>query len=256
MNRTETVETDGVAPNTVSLRLDNVHFSYRTAGISVPAVRGVTLEVAPGEMLAVQGPSGSGKSTLLAIAGGLLGPDSGQVLLGGEDLYQLSERQRCVLRRGKIGYIFQEYNLLRTLTALENITLPLELGGTHRRGASRRGREILERVGLLEQADRYPGQLSGGQQQRVAIARAWAMRPLVLLADEPTGALDQANAELVLDMFAELTDSGISALVITHDPSVACRADRRVRFVDGVVTEELTTEAFLPLEHSSTAREQ
>lgn len=199
--------TDGRAVQE-SLELTGVSYAYRTAGAAVAAVREVSLQVRKGEIVAIQGPSGSGKSTVLAIAGGLLAPDGGQVLLDGADLYQLSEQQRCVLRRRRIGFIFQEYNLMRTLTALENVTLSLELDGVHRRAARASAQEALHRVGLQELTDRYPGQLSGGQQQRVAVARAWAIKPTVLLADEPTGALDQENAAMVLDLFAALCNSG------------------------------------------------
>ncbi len=192
----------------------------------------VDLAIAPGEFVAVLGPSGSGKSTLLGLAAGLDRPTSGEVLIDGEPIQDLSEDALARLRRRKIGFVFQSFQLLSNMTALENVLLPLELGGQER--PLERARNLLERVGLGERGHHYPAQLSGGEQQRVALARAFAPRPEILFADEPTGNLDGATGARILDVLDELR-AGVSAtlVLVTHDPSIAERADRRIFLRDG-----------------------
>ena len=195
----------------------------------------VDLSIAAGEMVAILGPSGSGKSTLLALMAGLDRPTEGEVLLDGEALSGLSEDRLALLRRHKIGFVFQSFQLLGHLTALDNVALPLELLGAP--SPRRRAEELLARVGLAERGHHYPVQLSGGEQQRVALARAFAARPPVLLADEPTGNLDRATGERVLAVLRELHDEGgTTSVLVTHDVEVAALADRRVYLRDGRVT--------------------
>ncbi len=190
------------------------------------------LIVAPGEFLAVLGPSGSGKSTLLGLAAGLDRPTSGTVLLDGAPIHHLSEDELARLRRGRIGFVFQSFQLLGNLTAVENVLLPLELAGRNR--AADRARALLAEVGLGERGHHYPSQLSGGEQQRVALARAFAVEPSLLLADEPTGNLDGATGAVVLDLLTRLRrDLGTTLVLVTHDPEVASLADRRIHLRDG-----------------------
>jgi putative ABC transport system ATP-binding protein len=204
---------------------------------------GVDLAVAPGESVAVLGPSGSGKSTLLALAAGLDRPTAGEVLLDGEPIHGLSEDRLALLRRRKIGFVFQSFQLLGNLTARENVLLPLEIAGA--RDAGRRADELLAEVGLAERGHHYPSQLSGGEQQRVALARAFASRPPLLLADEPTGNLDSATGRRVLEVLATLrAREGTTLVLVTHDPAVASFADRLVHLADGrIVREERRREA-------------
>ncbi len=194
----------------------------------------VDLDIAAGEFVAVLGPSGSGKSTLLGLAAGLDRPTSGQVLIDGVEIQDLPEDHLARLRRHKIGFVFQSFQLLSNLTALENVLLPLELAGTPR--PVDEARAFLDRVGLAERGHHYPAQLSGGEQQRVALARAFAPRPRILFADEPTGNLDGATGTRILDVLDELRSSVSATLVlVTHDPSIAERSDRRVYLRDGRV---------------------
>ena len=194
----------------------------------------VDLTIATGEFVAVLGPSGSGKSTLLGLAAGLDRPTSGAVLIDGEPIQDLSEDALARLRRRKIGFVFQSFQLLSNMTALENVLLPLELAGQER--ALERARRLLDRVGLGERGHHYPAQLSGGEQQRVALARAFAPRPEILFADEPTGNLDGATGARILDVLDELrADVAATLVLVTHDPSIAERADRRIFLRDGRV---------------------
>ena len=194
----------------------------------------VDLGIAAGEFVAILGPSGSGKSTLLGLAAGLDRPTSGEVLIDGAEIQDLSEDALARLRRHKIGFVFQSFQLLSNMTALENILLPLELAGIAQ--PIDRARAFLDRVGLAERGHHYPAQLSGGEQQRVALARAFAPQPQILFADEPTGNLDGATGARILDVLGELR-SGVHAtlVLVTHDPSIAERADRRVYLRDGRV---------------------
>jgi putative ABC transport system ATP-binding protein len=197
----------------------------------------VDLRVAAGESLAVIGPSGSGKSTLLALMAGLDRPTEGEVLLDGQPIQDLSEDALALLRRRKIGFVFQTFQLLGNLTARENILLPLELAGVP--GAARRAAELLSRVGLSERGHHYPSQLSGGEQQRVALARAFAAEPSLLLADEPTGNLDGATGERVLALLVDLRRRlGTTLILVTHSPRVAELADRLVHLRDGRIERE------------------
>jgi putative ABC transport system ATP-binding protein len=192
----------------------------------------VDLAIAPGEFVAVLGPSGSGKSTLLGLAAGLDRPTSGEVLIDGAPIQDLSEDALARLRRRKVGFVFQSFQLLSNMTALENVLLPLELAGSD--NPRDRARHLLDRVGLAERGHHYPAQLSGGEQQRVALARAFAPRPAILFADEPTGNLDGATGARILDVLDELrADVAATLVLVTHDPSIAERADRRIFLRDG-----------------------
>ncbi|MFF5232809.1 ABC transporter ATP-binding protein [Dactylosporangium sp. NPDC000521] len=209
--------------------------SYKSGSSHVRALGGVSLRVTAGELVAVMGPSGCGKSTLLAIAGGLLPPDRGEVRVTGAPLSELRGGALHSLRRKAIGYVFQDYNLMRTLTAAENVALPDELSGVRRSEAKRRALAALDAVGMARESDRFPDQLSGGQQQRVALARAITGDRSLILADEPTGALDSATAKSVLDVLRRLVDRGAGCVMVTHDAAVAARADRVVTMRDGTI---------------------
>ncbi|WP_432181817.1 ABC transporter ATP-binding protein [Streptomyces sp. NBC_00063] len=221
---------------TPAVRLTAVRREYR----GVTALDGVDLDFIAGTFTAVMGPSGSGKSTLLQCAAGLDRPTSGTVTVAGTDLTGLGERALTLLRRDRIGFVFQSFNLLPSLTAAQNVALPLRLAG--RRPARAEVREALGRVGLSERAGHRPSQLSGGQQQRVALARALITRPAVLFGDEPTGALDTTTGRHILTLLRELVDrEGQTTVMVTHDPVAAARADRVVFLVDGKVVDELLT---------------
>jgi putative ABC transport system ATP-binding protein len=209
--------------------------SIHTGTHRVEILKGIDLEIPRGQFAAVMGPSGSGKSTLLGLLAGLDSPTTGQVLLDGEDITQLSEDRMAVLRGQKVGFVFQSYHLIPTLTAEENVLLPMELAG--RDGGGRiRARELLERVGLKDRFDHYPVQLSGGEQQRVALARAFALRPPILLADEPTGNLDSATGAVVLELILTLhREENTTMVMVTHEQSLADCADRRIILRDGLV---------------------
>jgi putative ABC transport system ATP-binding protein len=224
------------------LELTNVSKSFGEGAAAVHALARVTLSVQPGTMVAVMGPSGAGKSTLLTIAGGLEEPDEGEVLVGGTPLSRMSRDARARLRRRTIGYVFQDYNLLPGLTAAENVSLPLELDGVPGRKARVAGMTALDRLGLADRARHYPDQLSGGERQRVAIARAVVGDRRLLLADEPSGALDSANGEAVMDLVRAACDRGVAAIVVTHDAHLAARASRIVSIRDGhLVSREAVT---------------
>ncbi|SNR77345.1 ABC transporter ATP-binding protein [Actinomadura mexicana] len=203
----------------------------------VHALREVTLDVQAGEFVAVMGPSGSGKSTLLALAGGLDRPTAGQVLVDGADLGGLGRAGRAALRRRGVGYVFQDLNLIPSLTACENVMLPRELDGARARTARREAREALAEVGVAELADRFPDEMSGGQQQRVAIARALVGERRLVLADEPTGALDSHTGEDVLRVLRARCDAGASCLMVTHESRHAAWADRIVFLRDGRIVD-------------------
>ncbi|MGA9595013.1 MAG: ABC transporter ATP-binding protein [Acidimicrobiia bacterium] len=223
---------------TPALGMKVVTRQFGTGHTAVTALADVTLSLAAGEMVAVMGPSGSGKTTLLSLAGGLDRPTDGVVEVEGTDLASLSYSELARLRRIRIGYVFQQYNLIEGLTAAENVSLPLELDGTHRRAARRAALDALEAVELRDLADRFPEELSGGEQQRVAIARATVGDRVVLLADEPTGALDSMTGETVLAMMRRHCDAGGSAILVTHDARFAAWADRIVFLRDGRMVDE------------------
>ncbi|MFE7621112.1 ABC transporter ATP-binding protein [Streptomyces sp. NPDC057496] len=210
----------------------------------VHALRGIDLRVHAGEFVAVMGPSGSGKSTLLTIAGGLDTATGGQVIIEGQDIAGLGRKGVAALRRRSVGYVFQDYNLIPALTAAENIALPRELDGVSVRKARKEARAALEEMGLLEIADRFPDEMSGGQQQRVAIARALVGDRRLVLADEPTGALDSETGETVLALLRNRCDQGAAGVMVTHEPRYAAWADRVVFLRDGsIVDQSLTADA-------------
>ena len=213
------------------LETRNLTKVYRADGVATPALRGVNLAVAAGEFVSVMGPSGCGKSTLLYLAGLLATPTEGTVILAGTDAGRLSDGGRTHLRRAHIGFVFQRFNLLPTLSAEDNVALALRLRGT---AVADRPREMLRAVGLEEKRRRRPNQLSVGEQQRVAIARALVTQPAVLLADEPTGNLDSTSSEQVMDLVSRLhAESGQTVVLISHNEQVAARADRLIRMRDG-----------------------
>jgi putative ABC transport system ATP-binding protein len=211
--------------------------SINTGTHRVDILRGIDLVIPRGQFAAIMGPSGSGKSTLLGLLAGLDSPTTGQILLDGEDITSLSEDQMALVRGRKIGFVFQSYHLLPALTAEENVLLPMELAGVPAERA--RARDLLERVGLKGRFDHYPVQLSGGEQQRVALARAFALRPPILLADEPTGNLDSATGEVVLNLLLQLNrEEGTTLVLVTHERSLAEIADRRIVLRDGLIVGE------------------
>lgn len=204
---------------------------------AVTALAGVSLGIAPGELVAVMGPSGSGKSTLLNVAGGLDMPTCGRVVVDGEDLTTLRPNDIARLRRRKMGFVFQDYNLIPSLTASENVSLPLELDGERAGSARRHARAALDLLGLMDLSDRYPDAMSGGQQQRVAIARALVGGRRFILADEPTGALDSQTGEEVLRVLRERCNAGAAGLLVTHEARHAAWADRVIFLRDGVIVD-------------------
>jgi len=218
--------------------------SFGEGEAAVEALRGVDLGVVAGEMLAIMGRSGSGKSTLLTLLGGVDVPTSGQVLLEGTDLATLSDDDRTLVRRRRIGFVFQAFNLLPILSAEENVALPLELDGVPTSVARERAVRMLELVGLAGRRTHHPGKMSGGEQQRVAIARALVIEPAILLADEPTGNLDSANGKRITQVLRELVDQhGQTIVMVTHDEAVADQADREIHLLDGQVDREETNRA-------------
>lgn len=220
------------------LRLIGVTQQYGLGPTAVSALSGVDLDVFPGELVAIMGASGSGKSTLLSIAGGLATPTTGEVVVEGAYLSTQSTKQLAALRRRSLGFVFQDFNLIPTLTALENVILPLELDGFRARAARRAGRDALDSVGLADKLNSYPDDLSGGQRQRVAIARAVVGGRRLILADEPTGALDSVTGEMVLRLIRARVDSGAAGILVTHEARHAAFADRVVFLRDGRIIDE------------------
>ena len=213
----------------------NLTKSIDTGTHRVDILKGIDLKIPRGQFAAVMGPSGSGKSTLLGLLAGLDTPTGGRILLDGEDITFLNEDQMALLRGRKIGFVFQSYHLVPTLTAEENVLLPLELAGNGHGGRAR-ARQLLERVGLGARRDHYPVQLSGGEQQRVALARAFALQPPILLADEPTGNLDSATGAVVLELLLALNrEQGATMVLVTHEQSIARCADRSIVLRDGLI---------------------
>ncbi len=216
------------------IRLEDVWKVYGTE-VRVEALRGVDLSVEEGEFIAIMGPSGSGKSTLLHIMGLLDTPTRGRVFVLGREASRLSDDERALLRRESIGFVFQQYNLSPSLTALENVELPMLFAGVPPEKRRKRAVELLEAVGLGDRLHHYPNQLSGGQQQRVAIARALANNPHIILADEPTGNLDTKTGRRILEVFRELNERGKTVVIVTHDPEVAEAAEKIVKIRDGKI---------------------
>jgi putative ABC transport system ATP-binding protein len=224
---------------TAMLEFDDVVKSFGSGTTEVRALRGITLSVAPGEFVAVMGPSGCGKSTLLHLAGALETPSAGTICVAGRELAALDSAGRSELRRRDVGFVFQRLNLIPALTAIENVMLPLELEGEPARTARARAVEALEAMGLHEQLDRYPDDFSGGQQQRIAIARAVVGERQLLLADEPTGSLDTASGDEVIELIASLPgEHGTAVVLVTHEPRFASWADRVIFLRDGRIVDE------------------
>ena len=216
---------------------DDLQKTYRSGGRPLSALQNVSFRVEPGETVAIVGPSGSGKTTLLGLLAGLDRPTGGRVLLDGTDMGALSEDDRARLRREKIGFVFQSFQLIPTLTARENVAVPLDLAGNG--GGATRADELLERVGLGGRGHHYPTQLSGGEQQRVALARAFIHRPSILFADEPTGNLDAATGARIIELMMELNrEIGTTLVLVTHDLDLAGRARRVIRLADGAVVSD------------------
>ena len=220
------------------LELHRVSKSYGEGSTLVQALVAIDLSVERGDLVAVMGPSGSGKSTLLTIAGSLEDPTSGEVLIAGTSLAAMSRNGKARLRRRTIGYVFQDFNLLAGLSAVENVALPLELDGTSARRARTAAMAALDEIGIAERAAHYPDELSGGERQRVAIARAVVGDRRLLLADEPSGALDSVNGEAVMRMIRAACTHGVAAVVVTHDAHLAAWADRVVFLRDGQIVDE------------------
>jgi putative ABC transport system ATP-binding protein len=221
-----------------ALELRDVSKVYGEGAAQVHALREVSLTVEPGALVAIMGPSGSGKSTLLTIAGSLEDATSGEVLVGGRALSSMSRNERARLRRRSIGFVFQNFNLLPGLTAAENVALPLELDGTAARTARKAGLQALDELGLANRAGRFPDELSGGERQRVAIARAVVGERRLLLADEPSGALDSVNAEAVMRLVRTACRGEVAGVVVTHDAQLASWADRVVFLRDGMMADQ------------------
>jgi putative ABC transport system ATP-binding protein len=223
--------------DTPILRLEDVDKTYRSGSLEVAAVRGVSLTVQAGEFVSVMGPSGSGKSTLMHIIGCLDTPTSGTYHLAGEDVSTMRESELAEVRNRRIGFVFQQFNLLSTMSAWRNVELPLVYAGLPRAERKRRAVDALARVGLADRVDHRPGELSGGQQQRVSVARALVTDPQLILADEPTGNLDSTATADVLDLFDELQAQGRTIVLITHEHDVSARAQREVHMRDGQLLE-------------------
>jgi putative ABC transport system ATP-binding protein len=220
------------------LLLEGITKVYQMGEVEVRALKGISLRVDPGEMVAIMGASGSGKSTMLNVIGTLDRPTSGRYTLDGEPVQSLDEEALSSLRNRKIGFVFQAFNLLPRDTALENVELPMVYAEVRPADRRRRALKALERVGLADRVDHLPNQLSGGQQQRVSIARALVNDPVLLLADEPTGALDSTTTKQVMQLFVDLHRQGMTVVIVTHDPNIAAFAERVVTFSDGLIVSD------------------
>jgi putative ABC transport system ATP-binding protein len=220
------------------IRIENITKSYRVGDQVIHALRGVNLVVYPGEFVAIMGPSGSGKSTMMNVLGCLDKPSTGEYYLDGYKVAEAHDDDLAFLRNQKIGFVFQNFNLLPRTTAVENVELPMLYGGVPARERRRRAVAALQGVGLGQRLSNKPNELSGGQQQRVSIARALVNNPVILLADEPTGALDSKTSEEIMTLFQQLNDQGKTVILVTHEPDVAQYAKRIVRFRDGEIVED------------------
>jgi putative ABC transport system ATP-binding protein len=232
------VDGNGAGP---IIRMEEIRKVYDTGKVKVEALKGISLEVRRGEFVAVVGPSGSGKSTLMNLIGCLDTPTAGRYLLGGEDVSEFERDELADVRNRRVGFVFQNFNLLPQITAFENVEMPLLFGGVPAKKRRERAEELLEKVGLADRMEHKPTELSGGQMQRVAIARALAMDPDIVLADEPTGNLDSSSGSDVMSLFTELWKQGRTLAVITHDIDLASRANRVVEIHDGRITRDTGT---------------
>ncbi len=219
------------------LNLQNIFKDYQQDKLVVPVLKDVSFQVEEGEYVAIMGPSGSGKTTLMNIIGCLDKPTSGTYELAGENVEKLKDKELSDLRLKSIGFVFQSFHLMPRESAAENVALPLSYAGVKKKERRERAKKALERVGLGERVDFKPTQLSGGQKQRVAIARAMVNNPKILLADEPTGALDSKSGAQVMELFEQLNEEGVTIVMITHDPKIAAQAKRVIRIIDGVIHE-------------------
>jgi len=238
----KTTHTSAVAAagSVPTIRLENIHKTYDLGEIQVHALRGISMEIQPGEFVAVMGASGSGKSTLMNIIGCLDKPTRGQYYLDGKDVSGLTKNELAKIRSHKIGFVFQQFNLLSRTSALENVELPTIYAGTPVAERERRAHEALNRVGLAERSGHFPSQLSGGQQQRVAIARALVNSPSLLLADEPTGNLDSRTSIEIMEILQNLNDEhGLTVVIVTHEPDIAQFAKRSLEFRDGKMKKDV-----------------
>jgi putative ABC transport system ATP-binding protein len=229
--------------NGTIIRMSSIRKVYDTGKVKVEALKGIDLDVYPGEFVAIVGPSGSGKSTLMNLLGCLDTPSDGTYEIGGDNVAGVTRDELAEIRNRRVGFVFQSFNLLPHLSALENVELPMLFGGVSPKERRARATELLGKVGLGDRADHKPTELSGGQMQRVAIARALAMNPDILLADEPTGNLDTSSGTDVMSLFNELWQSGRTLIIITHDPALARRASRVVEIRDGRITSDTRNEA-------------
>ncbi len=220
------------------LNLQNIFKEYQQDKLVVPVLKDVSLQVEEGEYVAIMGPSGSGKTTLMNIIGCLDKPTSGTYELAGEDVLKYKDKEMSDLRLKRIGFVFQSFHLMPRQSALENVALPLSYAGIKKKERKERAAAALERVGLGERVDFRPTQLSGGQKQRVAIARAMVNNPKILLADEPTGALDSKSGKQIMELFESLNEEGVTIVMITHDRTIASKAKRIIHIIDGMITEE------------------
>lgn len=230
-------ETSEIVVETIDLKKE-----YHLGDVIVPALQGIDLQIKKGEFLVIMGPSGSGKSTLLNMIGGLDNPTAGQVFINGQDISKMSDSSLTELRAREIGFIFQFYNLVPVLTALENVELPMMVTGINEKEGKKRAIELLEMVGLGDRLHHRPDELSGGQRQRVSIARALANTPSIVLADEPTGDVDTKTGDEILDIMHHLNKNmGVTMIVITHDPAVSEHCDRLIRIIDGQIATDKPT---------------
>ncbi len=225
------------------IRMQDVKREYAIGDTTVYALRGISFTIRQGEFVTIMGPSGSGKSTCMNMIGCLDRPSSGIVEVGGKPTASMSEKELAVLRNETVGFVFQQYFLLSSMTVLENVMLPLRYAGVDRKERAVRAREALERVGLQDRMNHRPHELSGGQKQRVAIARATVTRPQIILADEPTGALDTATGKAVMQLFNEINQSGTTVVIVTHDPKIGASSRRCIRILDGMIQSDDIQEA-------------